>query len=74
MCSKNVFFTLGFWVGLPQNLAFDFSVQTLQGRVLVLSPVPVVPVSILRFMTPVKVLVPAQLTCVPLNARASCGY
>ena len=26
MCSKNIFFTLGFWVGLPQNLGFDFSV------------------------------------------------
>ena len=27
MCSKNIFFTLGFWVGLPQNLGFDFSVK-----------------------------------------------
>ena len=27
MCSKNIFFILGFWVGLPQNLSFDFSVQ-----------------------------------------------
>ena len=27
MCSNNIFFTLGyFWVGLPQNLGFDFSV------------------------------------------------
>ena len=24
--SKNIFFTLGFWVGLPQNMSFDFSV------------------------------------------------
>ena len=31
MCSKNIFFTLGFWVGLPQNLGFDFSVQDLCG-------------------------------------------
>ena len=26
MCSKNIFFNLGFWVGLPQNMGFDFSV------------------------------------------------
>ena len=26
MYSKNIFFTLGFWVGLPQNLGFDFTV------------------------------------------------
>ena len=29
MCSKNIFLTLGFWVGLPQNLGFDFSVRFL---------------------------------------------
>ena len=27
MCSKNIFFTLGFWVGLPQNLGFGFPVK-----------------------------------------------
>ena len=27
MCSKNISFTPGFWVGLPQNLGFDFSVR-----------------------------------------------
>ena len=26
MNSKNIFFTLGFWVELPQILGFDFSV------------------------------------------------
>ena len=29
MCSKNIFFTLGFWVGLPQDLGFDFSVWSM---------------------------------------------
>ena len=28
MCSKNIFFTLDFWVGLPQNLGLGFSVQS----------------------------------------------
>ena len=32
MCSKNIFFTLGFWVWLPQNLGFYFSVQGVEGR------------------------------------------
>ena len=27
MCSKNIFCTLRFWVGMPQKLGFDFSVQ-----------------------------------------------
>ena len=27
MCSNIFIFTLGFWVGLSQNLGFDFSVQ-----------------------------------------------
>ena len=25
---RNIFFTFGFWVGLPQNLDFDFSVRS----------------------------------------------
>ena len=27
MCSKNIVFILGFWVGFPHNLGFDFSVN-----------------------------------------------
>ena len=30
MCSKNIFFALRFWVGLPQNLGFDFSMSAAQ--------------------------------------------
>ena len=30
MSSKNMFFSLGFWVGLAQNLGFDFSVRLSQ--------------------------------------------
>ena len=32
MCSKNIFFALGFWLGLPQNLVFDLSVRPGAGK------------------------------------------
>ena len=31
MTSKNIFFTLGFWVELPQILGLGFSVRVLAG-------------------------------------------
>ena len=42
MCSKNVFFPLGFWVGLPQNLGFDFSVWLAPRPLLLLPHLPLV--------------------------------
>ena len=44
MCSKNIFFTIGFWVGLPQNLGFDFSVRVGSGLLAVsLDPISLDP-------------------------------
>ena len=41
MCSKNIFFTLCFWVEFPQNLGFDFSVLPCPARLVCSGLVPI---------------------------------
>ena len=54
MWSQNNFLPFGFWVGLPQNLGFDFSVRA--------PPGPLIP---LAFLARVKQGLAIRGTCCP---------